>query len=44
MYETMPPITVLSKVLSVESGEILYHDIVGDPSTSVVRPMGRLYE
>jgi hypothetical protein len=28
MYETMPPITVLSKVLSVESGEILYHDIV----------------
>jgi hypothetical protein len=28
MYETIPPITVLSKVLSVESGEILYHDIV----------------
>jgi len=28
IYEKMPPITVLSKVISVESGEMLYHDMV----------------
>jgi hypothetical protein len=28
IYETMPPIMVMSKVLSVESGEILYQDMV----------------
>jgi hypothetical protein len=28
IQETMPPITILSKVLSVESGEVLYHNIV----------------
>jgi len=37
MYEFMPPITVLSKVLSVESGEILYHDIV---TSHPVPPLG----
>ena len=28
IHETMPPIMVMSKVLSVESGEILYQDMV----------------
>ncbi len=28
IQETMPPFTVLSKIISVESGEVLYHDIV----------------
>jgi hypothetical protein len=28
IQETMPPFTVLSKIIAVESGEVLYHDIV----------------
>jgi hypothetical protein len=28
IQETMPPFTVLSKIISVESGEVLYHDLV----------------
>jgi hypothetical protein len=28
IQETMPPFTILSKIISVESGEVLYHDIV----------------
>jgi hypothetical protein len=38
MYERMPPITILSKVLSVESGELLYQDIV---ASHALPPTGR---
>ena len=31
-YGKMPPLVVLSKIISVESGEVLYHDIV------IIRP------
>ena len=34
----MPPITVLSKVISVESGEMLYHDMV---ASHPLPPSGR---